>query len=278
MIQLKRLLRKIDEQKKVYRILLNRSRFRKDLEDFIWTTAADLTSRFDMNDSISSQQTLKENKKGLLLAFNMVRDAPKTTLSVPFMVATHAQALAFSNPNATWHLRSMHARWLNSTMVLANPAKVPYLVDQLLKGINMQKVPAFYWDELPDRQFQMQAQHPIMQAIETNYNIVAIHPFTDGNKRAARLISAWVLDKYGHIPLSIYDRDGYISSIEDYFNTRRPHMFYQIMLDQMRQSYDQAIREARILDSIRIYPSANQQISKKRINAKRVCLNLDHRQ
>lgn len=269
MIQLKRLLGKIDEQKKVYRILLNRSRFRKDLEDRIWTTAADLTSRFDVENPVASQQILKENKEGLLLAFNAVRRAPKKTLSIPFMVATHAQALEFANPNVIGHLRNMHARWLNSTMVLANPAKVPYLLDQLVDGINMKKVPAFYWDELPDRQFQMQAQHPIMQAIETNYNIVAIHPFSDGNKRAARLISAWVLDKYGHIPLSIYDRNNYISSIEDYFNTRRPHMFYQIMLDQMRQSYDHAICEARSLDGIQTYPPVYPPIRKKMINAKR---------
>ncbi len=254
MIQLKRQLEKIEEQKKLYRILLNKSRFRKELEDAVWTTAANLTSQFDISEA-ATRSVQENNKKGLLMAFDTIRNAPKNQLTVQFLMDTHAKALAYENPDATGYLRDMHARWLNSTMILANPAKVPYLLDQLIDGINAKHVPAFYWEEYPDEQFQKYARYPVMQSIETNYNTVAIHPFSDGNKRVSRLLSAWILDKYGHIPLSVYDRDEYISGIEDYLNTRRPHNFYQVMLDQMRQSYDKAICEARILDTIRVLPS-----------------------
>ena len=186
-------------------------------------------------------------------AFETVRNRPKKELNVPFIMDTHSQALSVSGPEFTGYFRNVRAHWLNSTMVLANPAKVPYLMDRLVDGINMGRVPAFYWDEYPDAQFQSYSHHPVMQAIETNYNMVAIHPFTDGNKRIARLTTAWVLAKYGHIPLSVYDREDYISSIENYFNTRHPHEFYKVMFEQMRLSYEKAIREARIIDSIRVY-------------------------
>jgi len=266
MIRLKEQLRKIDEQKRYYRILLNKSRFRHELETHIWAMAADLTSHFDLvpSSGIEHQKTAE----GLFMAFETVRQADKTQLSVPFVRDTHAQTLAFENPQAAGYLRNLRARWLNSTMIVANPAKVPYLLEQLVAGVNMGHVPAFYWDECPDRSFQQCARHPVMQAIETNYNVVAIHPFCDGNKRIARLISAWILDKYGHIPLSIYNRADYISSIENYFNTRRPHLLYQLMFEQMRQSYDYAICEARSLDRLKIYAPLKHCQTKKELNAK----------
>lgn len=250
MIRLKRQLEKIDEQKNLYRILLNRSRYRQALEDHVWATAADLTSRFDLSVNSKVDEEQQKSAKGLMPAFETVRRAPKHQLDVPFIIDTHAQALAFVNTEACGYLRTMRARWLNSTMIVANPVKIPYLLDQLVEGVNQEHVPAFYWDERPDRQFQKYAKHPVMQAIETNYNLVAIHPFSDGNKRIARLMTAWVLDKYGYIPLSVYNRSAYIAGIENYFDTRRPHGLYHVMLDQMRQSYDQAICEARALDRV----------------------------
>ena len=69
MMQLKRQLEKIDEQKRLYRILLNRSRYREKLEDRVWAMAADLTSRFDLIPDESAGVLQSKNKEGLLGAF-----------------------------------------------------------------------------------------------------------------------------------------------------------------------------------------------------------------
>lgn len=278
MIQLRSRLQKIDELKRQYRILLNRSRYRQQIENHVWTMAAELTSRFDLAPDDSDSLIKQQNKEGLLTAFDSVRHAPEKTLSVPFVVDTHAQALSVVSPEYTGHFRNLRAHWLNSTMVLANPVKVPFLMNQLIDGINAKRVPAFYWEECPDKQFQSCSRHPVMQAIETNYNLVAIHPFTDGNKRIARLITAWVLAKYGHIPLALYDRENYISGIENYFNTRHPHTFYKMMLDQMRLTYEKAITEANIINSIRVFQPRTLKKGKGPFNVKRFLQKQDQKQ
>lgn len=251
MINLKKELSKIEQQKKTYKILLNRSRYRQELENRVWEEAAELASGFDLASNATARLAQERNQKGLLLAFQTIRRASKSYLTVPLVQDVHAQAMAFTNSQGGL-FRLMRAYWLNSVMVLANWEKIPYLMTHLISGINQKRVPAFYWDECADRYFQHFAHNPVMQAIESNYNTVAIHPFSDGNKRAARLVSAWVLDKYGHIPLSIYDREAYLSGVEDYYTTRRPHSFYHMMLDQMRRSYDSAICEAKSMEVCRV--------------------------
>ena len=252
MLKLGTQLEKIEQQKKAYKILLIKSRYRKALEDHLWREAAELASMFDAYADGVSPDKQKQNGSGLLDAFQMIRIAPKTVLDFPLIMDAHACVLAYSNPTQGGIFRRMRARWLNSVMILSNWEKVPYLMGNLVDGINQKRIPAFYWEECPDIHFQHFARNPVMQAIESNYNTVAIHPFSDGNKRVARLISAWILDKYGYIPLSIYDREGYISGIENYFTTRRPHMLYDVMLDQMRKSYDNAINDAKGIETVRV--------------------------
>ena len=257
MIDLKRQLSKIEQQKKEYKILLNRSKYRSQLENNLWENAAELASRFDIGADVTFKMQQEQNRQGLVTAFQTIKKAPKENLDVSLIKDVHAQALALSNPEQGGYYRMVPARWVNSVMVVANWSKIPYLMDNLVNGINQQHVPAFYWEECPNPQFQRVAHNPIIQAIEANYNTVAIHPFSDANKRAARLVSAWVLDKYGHIPLSVYDREDYISGIENYYSTRHPHAFHDVMLDQMQKSYDYAIGTAKNMETCRVNMGQN---------------------
>ena len=252
MLNLKQKLSKIEQQKTAYRILLNRSKYREALEDELWESAAELASQFHVPSKNEDLRHQEENKQGLVSAFQSVKRAPKDSLDVESIQDVHTQAMALINPEEGGVFRRTPARWVNSSMVVANWVKIPMLMDNLVEGINQQHVPAFYWEEYPDVDFQRCSHNPVVQAIEGNYNTVAIHPFGDGNKRVARLVSAWVLDKYGHIPLSIYDRSAYISGVENYYATRRPHVFYDVMLDQMEQSYDGAISEVKNMETFRI--------------------------
>ncbi|MBI4439782.1 Fic family protein [Candidatus Woesearchaeota archaeon] len=58
-------------------------------------------------------------------------------------------------------------------------------------------------------------QHPVERAIEAHLDMVRIHPYTDGNGRAARLLQNFCLQQSGYPPAIIpsTDRDIYISLI-----------------------------------------------------------------
>lgn len=59
--------------------------------------------------------------------------------------------------------------------------------------------------------------HPVIQAAELHYNIVAIHPFNDGNGRTARLMMNYHLLRQGY-PLTIVPvekRPEYLAALED---------------------------------------------------------------
>lgn len=257
MTNLEKELALIEQQKKTYKILLNKSKYQQELRQALWESAAELASRFDIVPDKVTFQLQQEKRQALTNAYNMVRMAPKNVLEVPFIKDIHGALIASENPRIGGVFRTMPARWRNSTIILSNSIKIPTHMDNLVDGINQNHIPAFYWEEAPNKEFQKLSHNPVMQAIEANYNTVAIHPFNDGNKRTGRLVSAWILDKNGHIPLSIYDREDYISGMENYYETRTPHVFYNMMCDQMRQSYDKAIQEVQSTDTLRVYMGQN---------------------
>lgn len=57
--------------------------------------------------------------------------------------------------------------------------------------------------------------HPATQAAELRYNFVAVHPFSDGNSRTARLIMNYWLMQRG-FPVTIID----VKNRATYLNTR----------------------------------------------------------
>ena len=58
--------------------------------------------------------------------------------------------------------------------------------------------------------------HPVELAAEAHYRLVTIHPFTDGNGRAARLLMNMILLMSGYPAAIIRKRDrlAYIDSLE----------------------------------------------------------------
>ncbi|MCM1045082.1 MAG: Fic family protein [Candidatus Gastranaerophilales bacterium] len=69
---------------------------------------------------------------------------------------------------------------------------IPRLLDELIQYVNTTD------------------DHPLIMAAVVHYQLVTIHPFEDGNGRTARLMSGFVLDKYGY-------GFGGIGSLEEYF-------------------------------------------------------------
>ncbi|MCM1049634.1 MAG: Fic family protein [Clostridiales bacterium] len=69
---------------------------------------------------------------------------------------------------------------------------IPQLLDELIEYVNTTD------------------DHPLIIAAVVHYQLVTIHPFEDGNGRTARLLSGFILDKFG------YGFSG-IGSLEEYF-------------------------------------------------------------
>ena len=86
-----------------------------------------------------------------------------------------------------------------SAVVLPNPRKVPDLMNGLTKWLNLAT-----------------DVHPVELAAEVHYRLVTIHPFTDGNGRAARLLMNMILLMSGYPAAIIRNRDrlAYIESLE----------------------------------------------------------------
>ena len=82
----------------------------------------------------------------------------------------------------------------------------------------------FFWLN----RLELEELHPVLVAGMTHYILVAIHPFTDGNGRAARALATLVLFKEG------YDIKKFFS-IEEYFDRDAPR-YYNVLQRASNQS------------------------------------------
>ena len=82
--------------------------------------------------------------------------------------------------------------------------------------------------------------HPVLLAGEAHYRFVKIHPFYDGNGRAARLLLNWILLVRGY-PLTVIPaeaRSRYITSIDE-ADRGQPLDFFQLLCGCVESSLDQ---------------------------------------
>lgn len=83
---------------------------------------------------------------------------------------------------------------------------IPPLLDELVRYVNTTD------------------DHPLIIAAVVHYQLVTIHPFEDGNGRTARLLSGFILDKYG------YGFNG-IGSLEEYFAYDPDEYYNSLQMD-----------------------------------------------
>jgi Fic family protein len=91
------------------------------------------------------------------------------------------------------------------------PEKAPLLTRELLAWINTAEA---------------QKLHPIITSAIAHYQLVSIHPFTDGNGRISRALGIWLLYTRG------FDTD-HICALDDYFLNQ--HQLYYDKLTQARE-------------------------------------------
>jgi Fic family protein len=117
----------------------------------------------------------------------------------------------------------------------------------LIKGTRFIPPGSHKFDDLIPRMLEL-ANHegvPLaLQAAELHYNLVAIHPFSDGNGRTARLLMNYLLLRHGypHAIIDVGERAAYLSALED-ANHGRCGPFAAFVLTSVEHSIQRLIGE-----------------------------------
>ncbi len=89
-----------------------------------------------------------------------------------------------------------------------------------------------------------QIDSPILQALELHHQIVVTQPFSDANKRTARLMMNTCLMRAEFAPIIIppESRAPYVRAIESYYLNKQSENYHSFMLNEMEKSQEEAIR------------------------------------
>lgn len=127
--------------------------------------------------------------------------------------------------------RSVPVRISGANVILPNHVKVPK---------KMAKMADWMESEMLDL-------HPVMAAAEAHYQLVTIHPFTDGNGRTARLLMNLILLQNGYPPAIIHPKDrlDYINSLEQAQTGGSKDDYYEIIKRAVDKSLDIYLKAVR---------------------------------
>lgn len=91
---------------------------------------------------------------------------------------------------------------------------------------------------------QDRGRPPALQAAELHYNVVAVHPFYDGNGRTARLLMNYHLLRHGfpHAVIEVGERTEYLLALEE-ANEGRCERFAAFILRSVERSISRLIGE-----------------------------------
>lgn len=139
-----------------------------------------------------------------------------TPLDEAVVCELHRRIVARSQPEIAGIYAMLPRRILGSAAIFPNPAKIPEL---------MQTFGAWLAASPPD----------LDSAIEAHLRLVSIHPFSDGNGRAARLLMNLVLLRAGYPPVSVRleDRNAYLDAIEQAQTSGHGERYRQFMLQRV---------------------------------------------
>lgn len=142
----------------------------------------------------------------------------------------HRRIVARSEPDIAGIYSPHRRRIAGSPVIFPNPLKVPDLMQDF--GAWLEQAPA-----------------TPAAAFEAHFRLTAIHPFSDGNGRTARLLMNLMLIRTGYVPIAVRpeDRKHYLDTLEygSLAEDRRPFQtFLHERLDATLGEYLSALREA----------------------------------
>lgn len=115
------------------------------------------------------------------------------------LLDVHNEVLADIDPVNAGRFRSSRVLIKGTKFIPPGRHKFDELIPKTLELANVEGVP------------------PGLQAAELHYNLVAIHPFSDGNGRTARLLMNYHLIRHGypHAIIEVGERAEYLSALEE---------------------------------------------------------------
>jgi Fic family protein len=122
----------------------------------------------------------------------------------------------FDSSNGDYRLVGVHA----GRRTFPDCQKVPYLMKKLIEYI--------------DKEQKNEEVNVLSLAFELHFRFVSIHPFVDGNGRAARLLMNYILAYYDFPMLLVFkqDRVKYISTLYEAQENEDITTFYEFMYKQ----------------------------------------------
>ena len=144
------------------------------------------------------------------------------TLSEKDILSIHEAILKGIDDHNAGCYRAVMVRISGSQVILPNHMKVPDLMDGFVSWMKQHK-----------------KLHPVELAAEAHYQLVTIHPFTDGNGRTARLLMNLILIQNGYPPALIRNRDRlkYIQSLEKAQLGGSKEDFYKLIHAAVKRSF-----------------------------------------
>jgi Fic family protein len=142
----------------------------------------------------------------------------------------HRRIVARSVPEIAGVYSSHRRRIAGSPVVFPNPLKLPELMQAF--GRDLEASPA-----TPEAAF------------DAHFRLTAIHPFSDGNGRTARLLMNLLLIRGGYVPVAVRpeDRKTYLEALEHASLTDDQRPFQTFMLERLNATlaeYLSALNEA----------------------------------
>jgi Fic family protein len=115
------------------------------------------------------------------------------------LLEVHARVLAEIDPSSAGRFRSGRVLIKGTRFIPPGSHKFGDLISKMLELANQEGIP------------------PALQAAELHYNLVAIHPFNDGNGRTARLLMNYHLlrNGYPHAIIEVGERAEYLTALEE---------------------------------------------------------------
>jgi Fic family protein len=146
----------------------------------------------------------------------------KVTIGEAIVQELHRRIVARSEPEIAGLYSPHRRRIAGSAVVFPNPLKIPSLMQDL--GSWLEQAPA-----TPDTAF------------EAHFRLVAIHPFSDGNGRTARLLMNLVLIRGGYVPVAVRpeDRKSYLDALERASLTEDRSVFDTLMYERLDATLDE---------------------------------------
>lgn len=176
--------------------------------------------RFSYNSTAIEGNTLTQNETALVLQDGLTIGGKR--LSEHLEIVGHKQAIDYietlaakDEPVGEWQIRQLHQLIMYGNRQDAGRYRT---VNVMAAGSGYK-----YPDQLqvPELMAQFEQwlsaseKHPVIKAAEAHYRFVSIHPFSDGNGRAARLLQNLLLLQNGYPPITLLvsDRAHYIDSL-----------------------------------------------------------------